>query len=103
MPGTESLRFAVRVRPGASRPKVGGAYGPTDGAAPQLVVAVSSPAVAGAASAAVLDAIAKAFKVRPMDVRLVSGSTSRTKVVAVQGDPTVLRARLTALLDGAAV
>jgi uncharacterized protein YggU (UPF0235/DUF167 family) len=103
MPGTETFRFAVRVRPGASRTKVGGGYGTAEGDSRQLVVAVSAPAVAGAASAALLSAISKAFGVRPKDVRLVSGGTSRTKVVAVHGDPTVLRARLTALLDGAAV
>jgi len=55
------------------------------------VVRVSAPAVDGRATAAALAAIAAAFGVRPRSVRLVSGATSRTKVVDVDGaDPAVL-------------
>jgi uncharacterized protein YggU (UPF0235/DUF167 family) len=55
------------------------------------VVRVSAPAVDGRATAAALAAIAAAFGVRPRAVRLVSGATSRTKVVELDGaDPAVL-------------
>lgn len=71
------MRLTIRVRPGASRTRVGGAHG---GA---LVVAVQARAVEGAATAAALDAVAAALAVRPRHVRLVSGATSRDKVVEV--------------------
>ncbi|HEY0248748.1 MAG TPA: DUF167 domain-containing protein [Gryllotalpicola sp.] len=73
------MRIEVRVRPGASRTVVGGEH---DGA---LVVRVAERAVDGKATKAVLAALAAAFGVRPRHVELVSGQTSRTKVVDVDG------------------
>jgi len=67
------------VRPGASRTEVGGDH---DGA---LVVRVSARAVDGKATEAALRALAAALQVRPADVRLVHGATSRTKVVEIAG------------------
>jgi uncharacterized protein (TIGR00251 family) len=71
------LRFAIRVKPGSSRTAVGGRYGDA------LVVAVSAPAVDGRATQAALRAVADAFGLRPARVVLVSGATSRTKVIEV--------------------
>jgi uncharacterized protein YggU (UPF0235/DUF167 family) len=68
---------------------VGGAH---DGA---LVVRVTARAVEGAATEAVLVAVAEAFGVRRREVSLVSGATSRTKVIDV---PEGLEERLSALL-----
>ena len=90
------MRFLVRVRPGSARPSVGGAYGTETGAS-ALVVRVTEQAVDGRATTAALRAVARAFGVRRADVRLVSGATSRTKVVEVTGaDP----GRLAELLRG---
>jgi len=58
---------------------VGGEH---DGA---LVVRVSARAVDGQATAAALDAVAAAFEVRRPAVTLISGASSRTKVVEVEG------------------
>ena len=56
-----------------------------------LVVRVSAPAVDGRATQAALAAVADAFGVRRDAVTLVTGKTSRTKVVEVAGgDPRVL-------------
>lgn len=71
------MRITVRVKPGASRTRVGGAYG--SGAA--LVVAVNAPPVEGRATEAALRAVAKAFGLRPNEVTLVRGATSRDKVM----------------------
>jgi len=73
------MRLTIRVTPGSSRPGVGGERG---GA---LVVRVSARAVDGAATAAALAAVADAFAVRPGAVTLVSGATSRTKILEVDG------------------
>lgn len=85
-------RVPIRVRPGASRTRVGGAYGD------RLVVAVSARAVDGAATEAALKAIAEAFAVRRRDVGLVSGATSRDKVVDVDLPDDEVAARLRELL-----
>jgi uncharacterized protein YggU (UPF0235/DUF167 family) len=82
---TGHVRITVWVRPGSARPGVGGERG---GA---LVVRVSARAVDGQATAAALAAVASAFGVRRRDVTLVAGTTSRTKVLDVDGaDPAAL-------------
>ena len=88
------MRVAVRVRPGASRTAVRGTH------ADRLVVAVSARAVDGAATQAALEALAKAFGVRPRQVRLVSGATSRDKLVEIDGDEAQVAARLEELRTG---
>lgn len=85
-------RVAVRVRPGASRTAVGGAYGD------RLVVAVQERAVDGAATEAALRAVAEAFGVRRRAVALVAGPTSRDKVVEVDLPDDVVTERLAELL-----
>lgn len=71
------MRASIRVKPGSSRPGVGGQWGDS------LVVAVSARAVDGQATQAALDALARALGCRRGDVRLVAGATSRTKVVEI--------------------
>jgi uncharacterized protein len=80
------VRITIRVRPGSAQPSVGGEH---DGA---LVVRVRARAVDGRATAAAVAAVAAAFGVHPREVTLLTGATSRTKVVDVDGaDPAVLR------------
>lgn len=81
----------MRVRPGASRTVVGGSH---DGA---LVIKVGARAVDGRATAAALQALAKALGVPRRSVVLVTGATSRTKVVEV---PDEARDAVAALLAG---
>ncbi len=71
----------IRVKPGASRTRVGGRYGDDT-----LVVAVQAPAVDGRATEAALKALAKSLGVPAREVTLVSGATSRTKLVEIPGD-----------------
>ena len=74
--------YSVRVKPGASRTRVGGTYGDP----PALVVAVNPPAVDGRANDAVVAALCDALGVRRADVEIVSGHTARTKVVRIDAD-----------------
>ncbi len=93
------MRVSVRVKPGASRTKIGGRYGePSAGQEAVLVVFVAQRAVDGAATEGVLKAVAKAFGLRRADVDLVKGSTTRTKVLELRGEEQALTARLAELL-----
>ena len=74
------MRITIRVRPGSARPGVGGEH---DGA---LVVRVSAQAVGGKATEAALAAVADSFGVRRSAVRLVTGASSRTKIIDIDAD-----------------
>ncbi len=90
------MRVAIRVKPGASRTRVGGVHGD------RLVVAVQARAVEGAATEAALAAVAEACGVRRRAVSLVTGATSRDKVVEVdvpEAEEPALRARLEAVRE----
>jgi uncharacterized protein YggU (UPF0235/DUF167 family) len=88
---------AVRVRPGASRERVGGRYDGPFG--PALVVAVTAPPVDGRATEAVLRAVAAALGLRPAGVRLRTGATGRDKLIEVLDPPADLAERITRLRD----
>lgn len=89
---TLPMRILLRVKPGASRTTVGGRYdGP---AGPALVVAVAARPVEGQATKAVLQAVATAFGVRPSAVTLLRGTTSRDKLVEIQGNESDLQLTL---------
>lgn len=88
------FRGSVRAKPGASRARVGGGYGPQR----RLVVAVTAPAVDGRANDAVLRALASALGLRPNRLRLVGGARSRDKTVAVSDPPPGLADRWEELL-----
>ena len=79
------MRITIRVSPGSARPGVGGEH------AGALVVRVGARAAGGKATEAALAAVAAAFGVRRDGVTLVTGTSSRTKIVDVaDGDPRVL-------------
>lgn len=86
---------AVRVKPGASRTRVGGSYDGPHGEA--LVVAVSAPAMEGRATEAARRALADALGVRPAAVSLRTGAASRDKLFLVAGDGSEIAERLRAL------
>lgn len=86
------MRLAIRVKPGSARTSVGGRYGDA------LVVAVTARAVDGKATEAALRAVAGAFAVKRREVTLVSGATSRDKVVDIDGAAGLLEARRDVLL-----
>lgn len=89
-----AVKVGIRVLPGSPATVVGGSRG---GA---LLVRVTARPVQGKATEAALRAVAAALGVRRADVALVAGATSRDKVVALDGDPGLVTARLQALLAG---
>ena len=84
----------IRVRPNASRNKVGG----TAGNPPRLVVAVQAPSVDGKANAAVIKELASAFGLRARDFTIVHGELARDKRLIVNGNEIELAKRLEELL-----
>jgi uncharacterized protein YggU (UPF0235/DUF167 family) len=84
------MKLGVRVKPGFSRTAVGGHHGG------ELIVRVSERAVDGAATTAALKAVAEALGLRPYEVTLLSGITSRSKVLEI---PDGLEDRVHALMD----
>lgn len=72
-------RLHVRVQPGARRTAFVGWFGDL----PKLAVAAAP--VDGAANDAAVGALAAAFGVRPRQVRLVGGASSRTKRFEIDG------------------
>jgi len=90
----EELRIPIRVKPGSSRTKVGGRHGDRS-----LIVAVSAKAVGGAATEAALRAVAEALGMPRRSVVLISGATSRDKVLGVSSEtPDTLRELVRELL-----
>ena len=78
----DKFLLEIRVRPNASRNKVGG----TAGDPPRLIVAVQAPAVDGKANDAVLKELAAAFKLRARDFTIVFGELGRDKRILIDGE-----------------
>jgi uncharacterized protein YggU (UPF0235/DUF167 family) len=96
--GLDSLTVPVRVKPGASRARVGGRHDGPYG--PAVVIAVHAPAVDGRATEAARRALADALGVRSGAVSLKAGAASRDKLFSVNADGTAdLNDRVTALRD----
>lgn len=73
------VRFAVRLTPRGGGDRIDGVV---DGA---LRVRVAAPPVDEAANRALLRLLAREMGVPPSAVRIVSGTTARSKTVAVEG------------------
>ena len=67
----------IRVRPNAKQNRVGGEI------AGRLIVFVQAPAIDGKANEAVTKVLAKHFEVRPRDIKILKGETSRDKSVEI--------------------
>jgi uncharacterized protein (TIGR00251 family) len=82
----DGISIALRVTPRGGRDDIDGIETLSDGR-PVVKVRVRAIAEGGEANRAVTELIAKALGVRKRDVRVLSGTTSRQKQVAVDGDP----------------
>ena len=89
-----AVRVTVRVQPRASRSGIQGVHG---GA---WRIRVQAPPVEGAANEAVCDLLAEALRLPKRDLRVVSGTTARTKVIEIDDvSAEIVRARLTAATE----
>lgn len=86
------VRFGVHVQPRASRTELAGVHGTA------LKVRLHAPPVEGAANEELVKFLAKSLGVARRAVRIVSGQTSRSKVVEIEGVSVV---SVQALADGA--
>ena len=73
------VRFSVRVQPRASADEIVGTYGAA------LKVRLKAPPVDGAANDALLTFLAGTLGVGARSIRIISGGSSRSKVVEVDG------------------
>jgi uncharacterized protein (TIGR00251 family) len=71
--------FAVRVVPQASKNEISGRQGDA------VKVRLTAPPVEGAANQALVDFLAEQLKVRKSQIEILSGHTSRDKMVCVVG------------------
>ncbi|HUF30661.1 MAG TPA: DUF167 domain-containing protein [Gemmatimonadaceae bacterium] len=89
-----AVRITVRVQPRASRSAVEGVRGDA------WRVRVQAPPVAGAANAAVCRLLADSLRVPRRHVRLISGSSARTKIIEIDGmSADDVEARLVAAME----
>jgi len=96
---TEGISVALRVTPRGGRDDIDGIGTLANG---RTVVKVRVRAIAdgGEANRAVTELLAKALRVPKAKVRILSGTTSRLKQIAVDGDPKALGDILRGLTAG---
>jgi uncharacterized protein (TIGR00251 family) len=73
----DAVRFSVRLQPRASKNEIAGLQGTS------LKVRVTAPPVDGLANEALIEFLSNALKTSRRNVCIVSGHTSRTKVVEI--------------------
>jgi uncharacterized protein (TIGR00251 family) len=86
--------LSVHVQPGAQRPGVVGRHGDA------VKLRVAAPPEGGRANRAVCELVAAALGVRPADVAVVSGGSSRRKRLAVRTVPPATVSAWLATLPG---
>ena len=83
---TAAIRFAVRLTPKGGRDAIAGWQQDASGKR-YLRARVSAPPENGKANQALIRLIAKALHVGSSSVQIVSGATSRIKIVEIEGIP----------------
>ena len=96
-PTPDGLLVRLRVTPKASRDAIGDVVADGQGNG-VLKVAVTAVPEKGGANTAVVRLLAKAWRLRKTDMRIVQGAASRTKTLLIEGDGKDRAARLTPLL-----
>jgi uncharacterized protein (TIGR00251 family) len=89
----DGVRIGVRLTPRARADRIDGIAHLADGAA-LLKVTVTAPPADGRANDALLQLLAKEWRVPRRDLAIVGGQKSRNKIVHIAGDPALLLKRL---------
>ncbi len=80
--------LTLHIQPGAKKTEIAGTYGDA------LKIRLLAPPVDGKANAALLDFLAKRLGLAKSQISLISGQTSRRKVVEIAEDVPDLETRL---------
>jgi uncharacterized protein (TIGR00251 family) len=99
-PDARGIVIHVRLTPKSGTDRVAGAA--QHGEKPVLKAYVTAPPEDGKANAALIALIAQWLGVPKSKVTVAAGQKSRLKTVAVAGDPALLMAKVTDLLEGMA-
>ena len=91
------MRIALRLTPRARADRLDGVARLADGS-PVLKATVTAPPAEGRANDALLQLLAREWRVPRRDLAIVGGQKSRNKTVHVAGEPAVLLKRLGAAL-----
>ena len=87
------MRIRIRLTPHGRADRIDGVALAADGGR-VLKVSVTAPPADNRANDALLKLLARAWRVPRRDLAIVSGATSRDKIVRIAGDPAALLARL---------
>lgn len=90
---TGGIAVRVRLQPRAGRNRIEGMATDAEGR-PHLKVAVTAPPEGGKANAALIQLLAKAWRMPKSALAITSGAGSRSKTVTIMGDPGDLALRL---------
>ena len=92
-PTRNGLSVAVRLSPRARSDRLLGIIGTAEGGR-TVKASVTAPAQDGRANEALLQLLARAWRLPRQDLSIVAGAASRNKIVRVAGDPDELIAKL---------
>jgi uncharacterized protein len=92
-PTRDGLRMAIRLSPQAKSDRLLGIITTADGRR-TVKASVTAPAQDGRANEALLQLLARAWRLPLRDLSIVVGAASRSKIVRVAGEPRQLIARL---------
>jgi uncharacterized protein (TIGR00251 family) len=88
------VRLAVKLTPKASRNRIEGVTADGDGFG-LLKISVTAVPEDGKANKALIDLLAKSWKIAKRSIQIISGATDRRKILFIEGDVESLHRLLT--------
>jgi uncharacterized protein (TIGR00251 family) len=94
---SDGIRVAIRLTPRGRADRIEGIVRSAEDR-PALKVSVTAPPTEGRANHALVQLLAKEWRVAKRDVAIVAGQKSRDKAVHITGDPAALLSHIGALI-----